>query len=505
MGAGRESGESSEKRVPFNLYLLGKIYQAKGELDQAYIHYRESLRIAKEVGARELAARNYLLMGRMDYELGMHDRAREQIKWALALTRELGLKRLAAECRRALGDICYYGESDYEKAWQFYEESTEIHEELNNKRGVAQLKQVMASLAESEGEFDTAYRLIKEACSLLEGLEFKPLQEEYQKDLRRIEEKYLGKEDTVLLGSSPAWAQRQQRGNAPSLEWHITGLSVTGPGHEHNEDALFYTPALRTAQGRSSALCLICDGLGGHEGGEVASQLAVEEISRFLEPFLTRDDLDPESRRQHLGEALAQANTAIYRRNEDREPALPVPSPVEGDKVEGLVLRAVEGTDFAWRIGMTVVAAWLYDDTVVAAHVGDSRLYTWDGQLTQITTDHTALELDLRRRLITREQAQASRYRGGEALTQALSIRAEVSPDFHTLTVDRELTLLLCSDGLHKALAAEDMATVLKQEQDLASTTRQMVDLARERGAEDDITLILVRGTIRHTARHSEE
>ena len=218
MGAGRESGESSEKRVPFNLYLLGKIYQAKGELDQAYIHYRESLRIAKEVGARELAARNYLLMGRMDYELGMHDRAREQIKWALALTRELGLKRLAAECRRALGDICYYGESDYEKAWQFYEESTEIHEELNNKRGVAQLKQVMASLAESEGEFDTAYRLIKEACSLLEGLEFKPLQEEYQKDLRRIEEKYLGKEDTVLLGSSPAWAQRQQRGNAPSLE-----------------------------------------------------------------------------------------------------------------------------------------------------------------------------------------------------------------------------------------------------------------------------------------------
>lgn len=272
-----------------------------------------------------------------------------------------------------------------------------------------------------------------------------------------------------------------------TLEWHITGLSVTGPGHEHNEDALFHTPALRTAQGRSGALCLVCDGLGGHEGGEVASQLAIKEISRFLEPLLTRDDLDPESRRRHLGEALAQANTAIYRRNEGIEPAL--------SRVEGPALRAVEGPDFTRRIATTVVAAWLYDDTVVAAHVGDSRLYTWDGQLTQITTDHTALELDIKRGLITREQAQAGRYRGGEALTQALGIRAEVSPDFHTLTVDRELTLLLCSDGLHKALTAEDMATVLKQAQNLESTAQQMIDLARERGEKDDITLILARGT----------
>lgn len=222
--------------------------------------------------------------------------------------------------------------------------------------------------------------------------------------------------------------------------WLLAGGSQPNPAGKPNQDALYYSPqALHAASGRPSALAMVCDGVGGQPGGEEASALAIATLRRALEPRLRHEGLAAGNQQALLEEALAAANEAIFQHNQ----ALGRP-PQE-------------------RMTTTAILAWLHGEGAVVAHVGDSRAYAFTpGQgLARLTTDHTALELDLRRGLVTAEEARAGSYHGGEALTQALGLRESISPDFRAVRLEPGLTLLLCSDGVYKPLGEERLAQTL--------------------------------------------
>jgi len=275
---------------------------------------------------------------------------------------------------------------------------------------------------------------------------------------------------------------------AETAAWFLAGDSLPNPEGKPNQDATYYTPEpLFTPSGCPTALALVCDGVGSQPGGEEASALAIETLQSILEPLLLQDDLTAERQQGLLDQALATANQAIFQRNQalDRPP----------DQ----------------RMTTTVVVAWLYADRAVLAHVGDSRAYafTLEQGLTRLTTDHTALELDLRRGLITSEEARSGDYHGGEALTQALGIREKVSPDCQVLPLHPGLILMLCSDGVYKPLGDERLAQVLaaggrtlglfglfRQKQtpaeQLSAIKHELLRQVQRRKGKDDATLVLI-------------
>jgi len=270
--------------------------------------------------------------------------------------------------------------------------------------------------------------------------------------------------------------------------WLLIGDSLSNPEGRSNQDVFYYTPEpLFSPSGCPSALALVCDGVGGQPDGEAASALITKTLRSVLEPLLLQDGLTAETQQGFLDQALATANQAVFRRNQtlNRPPER--------------------------RMTTTVVVAWLYADRAVMAHVGDSRAYAFTARqgLTCLTTDHTALELDLRRGLITTEEARLGDYRGGEALTQALGMREKVSPDFNTLALHPGLILMLCSDGVYKTLGKERLAQVLAAEGRerglvrlfgrkrkatgrLLAIERELLRRVQKRKGKDDATLVLI-------------
>ena len=275
---------------------------------------------------------------------------------------------------------------------------------------------------------------------------------------------------------------------AQTTNWFLVGDSWPNPGNKPNQDSVYYTSEpLSTLSGCPSALALVCDGVGGQPGGEEASALAIKTLQSILKPLLLRDDLTAETQQSLLDQALTMANQAIFQRNQ----ALGHPP--------------------EQRMATTVVAAWLYADHAVLAHVGDSRAYAFTPEqgLTRLTTDHTALELDLRRGLITPEESRSGDYHGGEALTQALGMREKVSPDFKVLPLHPGLILMLCSDGIYKPLGGKRLARVLAAEgstfsffgflrrkqtptEHLSALEHELLRQVQRRKGKDDATLVLI-------------
>jgi protein phosphatase len=199
--------------------------------------------------------------------------------------------------------------------------------------------------------------------------------------------------------------------------------------------------------------------MGGHAGGEIASQLAVEAMAAtFVEDVssaVALPDIPP--RAMQLVEGFAAANEAI-RSTASKNPAL-------------------------FEMGTTLVAARFCPkkNRVYVGHVGDSRCYRLRGnKLEQITRDHTMAEYGLS---------------GKEArrLTRAVGSNGIVEADLVVLDPQKEDVFLLCSDGLTKALPDEMIAEVLGNEPDPDTAARELITRARARKAQDNVTAVVVR------------
>jgi protein phosphatase len=252
-----------------------------------------------------------------------------------------------------------------------------------------------------------------------------------------------------------------------SVEFRIEVGSKTDVGRvrENNEDSFHAVPALN--------LWIISDGMGGVAHGEVASALAVETIAAYCQDALSKPatssgvgrSSDLSVTANHLADATRAANRKIYN------------SAAQNPEQEGM--------------GATVVAAWLEGRCLSLVHVGDSRAYLMrSGTLVRLTEDHSLVAEQVRRGVLTPEQAEHSKLQN--ILVRALGVREDVEPDIS----DRDLLpgdfLLLCTDGLTRGVPDPEIAKVLASSAGPQAAVDRLVDLALERGGEDNITAIVV-------------
>jgi serine/threonine protein phosphatase PrpC len=247
---------------------------------------------------------------------------------------------------------------------------------------------------------------------------------------------------------------------ANGLKLAVYGISDVGLSREHNEDSISWDTEL--------GLIMLADGMGGHNAGEIASELAVTAIRDALLDVLTPEMLDT-----HLikcDEALREA--VVYANEEIHEQAN----------------RRIECAG----MGTTVVITLFYDDKVTYAHVGDSRIYRFrHGETQRLTQDHSLVQEMIDNGYLSQEEAMISSSRN--LITRALGIAPEVEVDVRTEVVDIDDVYLLCSDGLSDLLSDQDMTRILTEQRDnLAKAVQTLVDLANERGGTDNISVILV-------------
>ena len=228
------------------------------------------------------------------------------------------------------------------------------------------------------------------------------------------------------------------------------GKTETGV-RPQNEDnfMLLHTGALHAVA--------VSDGMGGHQAGEVASRLAVET----LESMLPDSGSDPETA---LSAAFSEANNVVH--------------------------KQASMHDDQYGMGCTLVAAILEPKRFVAANIGDSRLYLYNGkELRQITHDHSFVAALVRRGLISEEEAKTHPQRN--IITRAIGTESRVSADIFSCTWKKGDMLLLCSDGLSGVLDNAEMASYLHNCSDLDAACDALIRRALEAGSRDNITVVL--------------
>lgn len=201
----------------------------------------------------------------------------------------------------------------------------------------------------------------------------------------------------------------------------------------------------------------VSDGMGGHQAGEIASRLAVETLERVLE----NGRIDPEAA---LSSAFSEANRTVHER--------------------------ASQSDEMYGMGCTLVAAILQPDRFIAANVGDSRLYHFDGKkLRQITHDHSFVAELVRRGAIT--PAEAKTHPRRNLITRAIGTEMRVPADVFVCDWAKGDMLLLCSDGLCGVLEDVEMAAFLRNCTDLDATCSALIQRALSADSRDNITVVI--------------
>lgn len=238
------------------------------------------------------------------------------------------------------------------------------------------------------------------------------------------------------------------------------GITDKGSVRAVNQDAF----RAEDVPERGAAALVLCDGMGGERAGEVASETAAGAFTEYaLERF---SDAVPPLADDTAREAAAWANLRVY----DRA--------MRDDACRGM--------------GTTLVAAVITAEDCVIVNVGDSRCY-WmaEGQLQQVTKDHSLVQEMVDAGLIDREQARTHPRRN--VITRAVGMERRVPCDIFRIDLRPGDTLLLCSDGLSNMVTDRELAGVLSHETELKDAGEKLLSMALERGAPDNVTVLLAR------------
>ena len=231
-----------------------------------------------------------------------------------------------------------------------------------------------------------------------------------------------------------------------------TDVGVVRSGNEDNF-------LLGCAQG----LFIVADGMGGHAAGEVASEMAVNIVSRELGSLRGLPDGEAASR---LRTAIRKANGAIFERT--------------------LAEHEKRG------MGTTATVMVLFSQRYMIGQVGDSRAYLLrEGRLLQLTKDHSYVQEQVDAGLLTPEQARTHPY--SNVITRCVGANEDVAPDVYFGNLERNDLVLLASDGLTGMLEDEQLAKILTTEDNPESAVNRMIADANRRGGLDNITAIVIR------------
>ena len=211
-----------------------------------------------------------------------------------------------------------------------------------------------------------------------------------------------------------------------------------------------------------SVFAVVCDGMGGANAGNVASELAVRHISEYVIRSY-RDGMDMTDTEKTLKNAIVSANISLY----------------------DMAVNNAELTG----MGTTAVAAFVKDGTAVIAHVGDSRIYLVNGEIKQLTRDHSVVQSLIESGKITPEDAKVHPRKN--VITRALGAEENVAVDSDCLNLSNGDTLLLCSDGLTNFLDDKDILTVF-QNNGISAVAERLVEEANKNGGGDNITVVTV-------------
>ena len=227
------------------------------------------------------------------------------------------------------------------------------------------------------------------------------------------------------------------------------GVSKTGLVRQRNEDRFY-------AKG---PLLIVADGMGGYTGGEYASTMVVDTIVDVIEKadIITVDV---------LREAILEANRMVFEKSQSYK------------ELEGM--------------GTTAVVAYVKEDTLLWAHVGDSRLYIYDGsQLRRMTNDHSMVQELVNAGTIT--EAEVIHHPKRNMLTRAIGVYDTVEVDTGMVEVHEGERILLCSDGLSGYIEESRIEEILSEESSESRVLEDLVRLVYDAGARDNVTIILGR------------
>lgn len=242
---------------------------------------------------------------------------------------------------------------------------------------------------------------------------------------------------------------------ATLVQYEAAAITDRGRRRSSNEDAFGYSI--------EDGVYAVCDGMGGAAAGEIASSLAIDEVLRAFadRPADGIGDLE-----KAAGVAIEAANHAIYSRAQ------------RNCRLSGM--------------GTTLVGLLATVSRVLIFNVGDSRCYRLrQGEIEQLTLDHSLVEEQVRLGRMTRAEAERSPLRN--IITRALGTQSSVTPEFFDVTVEPGDIFLLCSDGLTRELTDERIAILLDSEPNLDELCKLLVKAANKAGGHDNITCVVVR------------
>lgn len=235
----------------------------------------------------------------------------------------------------------------------------------------------------------------------------------------------------------------------------IFARSHQGMVRSNNEDSFYF-------RATHPILLVVADGMGGHQAGEVASKTAVNAVKNCI---LT--DVAAEEDPQHvLAQAVRSANTEVF--------------------TKATADQSLQG------MGTTLTVALEHEATWYFAHVGDSRAYVLrNASIEQISSDHTLVAELVRTGAIT--DVEAEEHPQKNVITRAVGTDLSVKPDLFNIPMKGADALVLCTDGLTNVVNDKEIHQAIQSDSPLNEAVEQLVQLANERGGQDNITILAIR------------
>ena len=231
-----------------------------------------------------------------------------------------------------------------------------------------------------------------------------------------------------------------------------------GKAREKNQD-YYYIPSSQD----DLQLFILADGMGGYNGGEVASKLATESLKKYIQNNFESIEKSKEKILELIGNAMEYANMVVYEKSKEEK------------ELEGM--------------GTTLEVCLIYNNKVYLGHVGDSRIYRIRKEvIRKLTKDHSYVQQLVEDGKITREEA--TNHPKKNMLTKALGCTPYVEPDIRARNVEKGDIIIMCSDGLTNMVTEQEIFEALKENAEKAPEV--LVQKANNAGGYDNITVVTI-------------